>query len=142
MSTSLMVGFLDDAKTGSKIIAVMQSPLDPAAFITIDKKPTANIGLAGVAYDINGKAAGSFRTRVTVTATSPDAQASLPTSVSYQYEFKLKPGLYQVRVAARDEATARTGNARQWIEIPDLTSRKLVVGTLLLGERTAAAHSK
>ena len=83
--------------------------------------------------------AGSFQTRITVKATSPNPDAPLPDNLSYNYQFKLKPGLYQVRVAVRDEKTGHTGSARQWIEIPDLTSGKLMLGSLILGEKTAAA---
>jgi hypothetical protein len=43
-----------------------------------------------------------------------------------------------VRVAARDEKSGKVGSAYQWIEIPDLTNKKLAVSSLLLGERTAA----
>jgi hypothetical protein len=45
----------------------------------------------------------------------------------------LKPGLYQVRVAARDDKSGRVGSAAQWIEIPDLSAGQLTLATLLLG---------
>ncbi|MBD0327622.1 MAG: hypothetical protein ICV68_14390, partial [Pyrinomonadaceae bacterium] len=49
----------------------------------------------------------------------------------------LAPGLYQVRVAARDERSRRTGSAMQWIEIPDLSKGNLSLSSLFLGERGA-----
>jgi VWFA-related protein len=137
--TSLIVEFLDDLTTGSKTVVAMQSALDASSFKLCEGKPTAEVGLLGVVYDVEGKVAGSFHTQMTVKPTSTDPQAALPESVSYLYQFKLKPGIYQVRVAARDNATGRTGSARQWIEVPDLASGKLVLGSLMLGERTAAA---
>src|SRR4029434_268768 len=48
------------------------------------------------------------------------------------------PGLYQVRVAARDDRSGRIGTAHSWIEIPDLTKKQLAMSSLLLGERTQA----
>jgi VWFA-related protein len=137
--TSLIVEFLDDLTTGSKTVVAMQSALDASSFTVSEGKPTAEVGLLGVVYDVEGKVAGSFHTQMTVKPKSTDPQAALPESATYLYEFKLKPGIYQVRVAARDNATGRTGSARQWIEVPDLASRKLVLGSLMLGERTAAA---
>ncbi|MFL6258062.1 MAG: hypothetical protein ACJ74T_23880 [Pyrinomonadaceae bacterium] len=34
----------------------------------------------------------------------------------------LKPGIYQVRVAARDERSGVLGSASQWVVIPDLST--------------------
>jgi hypothetical protein len=47
----------------------------------------------------------------------------------------LAPGLYQVRVAARDEKSGRVGSAHAWFEVPDLTKKKLTMSSVLLGER-------
>jgi hypothetical protein len=38
-----------------------------------------------------------------------------------------------VRVAARDDKTGSVGSAAQWIDIPDLSSKKLTLSSLLLG---------
>jgi hypothetical protein len=37
---------------------------------------------------------------------------------TYRRQFKVKPGLYQVRVAARDSRTGKVGSAMEWIEVP------------------------
>lgn len=43
---------------------------------------------------------------------------------------------YQVRVAARDGASGHFGSAVRWIEIPDLSSRRLALSSLLVGLQT------
>jgi hypothetical protein len=53
----------------------------------------------------------------------------------YSFQFRLNPGLYQVRFAARDRQTGRLGSAMQWIEIPDLKRSGLTLSSLFLGER-------
>src|SRR2546423_4218531 len=55
--------------------------------------------------------------------------------VMWNQQLKLKPGLYQVRVAVRERDTARTGSAQQWIEVPDLSGGDLQMSSLFLGER-------
>src|SRR5581483_1932571 len=45
----------------------------------------------------------------------------------------LAPGIYQVRVAARDENSGNVGSAMQWIVIPDLGTRQLRLSSVLLG---------
>jgi hypothetical protein len=57
-------------------------------------------------------------------------------SLYYNYQIRIKPGLYQVRVAARDTRSGRTGSAVQWIEIPDLAKRQLTLSSLLVGGHT------
>ena len=49
------------------------------------------------------------------------------------YALPLKSGIYQIRVAARDENSGRVGSAMQWIEIPDLSSEQLTLSSLMIG---------
>ena len=46
--------------------------------------------------------------------------------------------MYQVRVAARDALSGRVGTAKSWVEIPDLSARKLTLSSIVAGERSAA----
>jgi hypothetical protein len=78
-----------------------------------------------------GKVAESFRTRLAVDAL-PEAYSGQDTNVAYNYKAKLAPGLYQLRAAIRDEKSAKTASASQWIEIPDLSSKRLTLSSLLL----------
>lgn len=91
----------------------------------------AAVDLAGVILNDQGKAAGSFRTRLTVNEL-PTQLSSQNTGVVYNYKTKLAPGLYQIRAAVRDEKSGRVGSGSQWIEIPDLTSRRLALSSVLL----------
>ncbi|MFL6255844.1 MAG: VWA domain-containing protein [Pyrinomonadaceae bacterium] len=43
-----------------------------------------------------------------------------------------KPGAYQLRIAVRDTATERTGSASQYVEVPDLTKRRLALSGLIV----------
>jgi hypothetical protein len=56
-------------------------------------------------------------------------------TVSSTRQILVGPGLYQVRVAARDERSGRIGSAHAWIEIPDLASRRLTLSSLIVGAR-------
>ena len=47
----------------------------------------------------------------------------------------MKPGLYQVRVAATDRKGGPVGSVWDWIEIPDFSAKKLALSSLLVGER-------
>ena len=59
--------------------------------------------------------------------------------LTYTHTVFPRPGLYQVRVAARDGLSGRVGTAKSWIEIPDLSKKKLTVSSIVVGERSAAS---
>ncbi len=89
----------------------------------------ATIKLAGVALNDKGKIASSFKNQLNVDA--PKTAGS--DSIFYNHHTPLAPGIYQFRVAARDEKTGRVGSAIQWIVIPDLTKSQLTLSSVLLG---------
>jgi hypothetical protein len=58
-------------------------------------------------------------------------------NVSYVFPVFLEPGLYQVRVAARDDKSGRTGSAHGWVDIPDLSAGKLTLSSVITGQQAA-----
>jgi VWFA-related protein len=89
----------------------------------------ATIKLAGVVLNDKGKIASSFKNQVNINA--PKAGGS--DAIFYNHHTPLAPGIYQVRVAARDEKSGRVGSAIQWIVIPDLAKSQLTLSSVLLG---------
>lgn len=134
--TTLSVSFVDVPNSGPVLTAATQVPTDVLGYGP-DGKESAAIDLAGVVLNDQGKPAGSFKTRLNVAQLSSVAGARNP-AVVYSHKVPLKPGLYQVRVAVRDEKSGRVGSAAQWIEVPDLSSKKLALATLLLGGQFVA----
>lgn len=116
--------------------------LVPGEFLVFGEQPDgkiqAVIDLSGVYYDDKGVAKLNFVERIVTTAPDLERAKSYRNDITFTYPAKLPPGLYQVRVAARDDKSGRIGSAHSWIEIPDLAKRKLTMSTLLLGERTQA----
>lgn len=133
--TTLSVSFVDVPNSGPVLTAATQVPTEVLDYGP-EGKEAAAVDLAGVVLNDQGKPAGSFKTRLNVAHLASSA-AKNP-SVVYSYKMPLKPGLYQVRVAVRDEKSGRVGSAAQWIEIPDLASKKLSLATLLLGGQFVA----
>ena len=129
LPTKLFVSFIDMPGTGPVLTAATQMSTQSLGYGADGKQPAA-IDLAGVVLNDQGKQAGSFKTRLNV---SPLSSAAKDPSVVYSHKLPLKPGIYQIRVAARDEKSGGIGSSAQWIEIPDLSSKKLSLSTLLLG---------
>jgi VWFA-related protein len=96
-------------------------------------KHTAAVQITGLVFNDRGQPGARFEERLTLTAASSSSMKELNESIAYTYPVTTGPGLYQVRVAARDEKSGRTGSAHAWIEIPDLSDRKLRLSSLIIG---------
>jgi VWFA-related protein len=130
LPTKLFVSFVDVPGSGPVLTAATQVATEGLGY-GADRKQPAAIDLAGVVLNDQGKQAGSFKTRLNVNPLASTAAIKDP-SVIYSHKLPLKPGIYQVRVAGRDDKTGNIGSSAQWIEIPDLSSKKLTLSTLLL----------
>jgi len=114
----------------------------PGEFVTFGEQPDgkiqAVIDLSAVYFDEKGAIKDSFMERIVTTAPNLEKAKNYRNDIMFTYPAKLPPGLYQVRVAARDDKSGKVGGAHSWIEIPDLANKKLTMSSLLLGERTQA----
>ena len=130
LPTKLSVSFVDVPGSGLVLTAATQMATEGLGYGADGKQPAA-VDLAGLVLNDQGKQAGSFKTRINVNPLT--STAIKDPSVVYSHKLPLKPGIYQVRVAARDDKTGSVGSAAQWIDIPDLSSKKLTLSSLLLG---------
>jgi VWFA-related protein len=116
--------------------------LIPGEFVAFGEQAGGKIqgivDVSGLFLDDKGTVKNSFLERIVTTAPSLEATKGYQNDVTFTYPTKLPPGLYQVRVAVRDDKSGRVGGAHAWMEIPDLTTKKLTMSSLLLGERTQA----
>ena len=140
LSTLLSLTYLNTPANGMVLTSSIQ--LNSAALnYGDDGKQPANIFLAGVILNDKGKIAASFKDGLKVNPlVSGDNDAS---AIIYNHRAPLGPGIYQVRVAARDERSGRVGSGSQWIVIPDLARRQLTLSSVLLsGQTIGTAKSK
>lgn len=103
---------------------------------------TGVVQVVGSVYDDQGKAGGGFSERLTVHAPTRETDSSATPDIVYNYPLTLPPGLYQVRIAVRDEKSGNIGSTRQWIEIPDLSTHKIVLSSLIVSERMMGVPAK
>ncbi|PYS67357.1 MAG: hypothetical protein DMF69_23290 [Acidobacteria bacterium] len=129
LPTTVSTSYVDAPGSGAIVTAGVQTSALALDYGSDGKQ--AAVDVAGVILNDQGKVADGFRTRLTVNAVPPQ-YSSQDLGVVYNYKAKLGPGLYQVRAAVRDDKTGKVGSATQWIEIPDLSSRKLTLSSILL----------
>ena len=129
---SVSTNFVNTPDKGDLLLATTSIPTESLKFGPVNGKPTARVALVGVIYNEKGDVADQFSKLVTMTGNSDAAGHG---SLVFPYSAPLKPGLYQLRVAARDEDSGRGGSVRSWIVIPNTASGKLHLSSVLLGAR-------
>ncbi len=140
LPVAVSLNFLDVAQLGATLTTSIKISTGP---LTIDGGSSmAEMDVAGGVFDDHGKPVSSFNKHLTIKSKSGDAKAQPPDSVFYDHFCTIKPGLYQVRVAAVDTKLGRAGSAVRWIEIPDLGSKALTLSSLIVGERKTEAESQ
>ena len=142
LPVSVSLNFLDVPQYGSTLTTSIKIATKSLILEIHDGQPVAAIDVAGGVYDDQGKPVSSFNKHLTIRSKSTEAKPPPPENVYYSHFTTIKPGLYQVRVAAVDAKQGRAGSAVCWIEIPDLTSKALTLSTLIVGERKTEMESE
>ena len=137
LPTSLAVGYVHGEMDGSMLTVSVELERTALTFIPGEQKH-ADFDVLGAVLDDRGKAVKQFGQHLSVTPNSlaPETQQH----IVYSFRFPLAPGLYQVRAAARDANSGRTGSAMQWVEMPEL-KKQFSMSSIFLGERTAGQQA-
>lgn len=122
--------YLDTPTSGTVLTSSVQAATDGLSYGAQNSEP-AQLSIAGVVLNDQGKPVASFKTGLKVNP--PGADKAAASTVIYNNRSPLKPGLYQVRVAARDDRSGIVGSNLQWIVIPDLSTKQLAMSSLIVG---------
>ena len=142
LPTSVSVAYQDTPQYGPVITASVQVDSESINFEPAAGQSVAIIEVAGVVFNIEGRQVSSFKNSLTLNTAARTQRPQGWRGFISQYNLQLKPGLYQVRVAARDVRTNRLGSAMRWVEIPDLTTGALALASLQLSERKSVASAR
>jgi VWFA-related protein len=127
LPTLVNVSFMDRPAVGPVINVGTEFSL--ASLLSETDKQPFWVDLIGVVLDDNGKTVASFSGQMKF-----DPASSGPATLSHLDELKVKPGLYQVRVATREDTRGINGSAADWILVPDLADKKVRLSSLLIGD--------
>ena len=138
---AISLNFLDVPQFGATLTTSIKISTSSLVLEAEGGQQVAAMDVAGGVFDEQGKPVSSFNKHLTIKSKSDDPKARPPESVFYNHFCTIKPGLYQVRVAAVDAKQGHAGSAVRWIEIPDLGSKALTLSTLIVGERKTETES-
>jgi VWFA-related protein len=96
-------------------------------------KRKADFDIVGFVFDELGKLRGGFSETV-MTALSPAEYDRIAMGgFTYSANTTIPSGIYQVRLAVRDNKTGKMGTLSRFLEVPNLTKGRLSASTLMLG---------
>jgi VWFA-related protein len=131
LPVSMALSYVDTPDKSSSLSVTMEIPTEVLSSNAEDEKLSASVDFAGAVFDQEGKSTSTFGQRVTLS----EALKSDGRRIKYTHTVFPRPGLYQVRVAARDGLSGRVGTAKSWIHIPNLSEKKLTLSSIVAGER-------
>jgi VWFA-related protein len=141
LPVAVSLNFVNTAQSGSTLTASIQVATGSLILENEAGTPSALLDIAGFVLDEQGKSVNTFGRRLTIKG-SPSGNGAPPKNVFYNHFALIKPGLYQVRIAASDPKRGTIGTAFQWIKIPDLSSKALALSSLIIGEKKAEARAE
>ena len=97
-----------------------------------DGNHQATFDVVGFVMDSLGKTQGGFSQTVTATLSDKDYKRALTSGLSYTAHAELPAGTYQLRAVVRDSESGKVGSVTQYIEVPDVTKKRLTSSSIFL----------
>ncbi len=125
-------------------LAITGILIDPKS-ITLRPEDSIHKGqldLLGLYYNSDGKLVHDFSKTLQLNLRTPTYRAVMQDGIQYVDYWNPAPGLYQIRIAVRDVASGKVGTSTQWLEVPDLATRKLALSDIFfLNEPSKGART-
>lgn len=130
--------FTHDKDDGSIVRSFVYIDAKDLTFQKIEGRHRAIIELHGVIFGDNGVPIAQRGRGATMNLIDRDYEHAMRNGLALRFDIPVRrPGAYQVRIATLDKTTSKVGTAGRFVEVPDLTKKKLAVSGIVLG--TAAA---
>ncbi|HVG28565.1 MAG TPA: VWA domain-containing protein [Pyrinomonadaceae bacterium] len=97
-----------------------------------DGKYQAKFDVVGFLVNALGKTQGGFSQTVSTSLAPEEYKRALDAGINFTGHAELSPGTYQLRAVVRDDSTGQLGSMSQFIEVPDLSRKRLTVSSLFL----------
>ena len=129
----LAADFIALPPQGSQAVLKIHVELKNVPFERKDDRYRADLEIAGAVYDESGNIVGEVAgERAALNLTSESYVKTVAEGLTLQKSVPLPPGLYQVRLAARESTRSLLGSVSGWVEIPDVEARPLTLSSVFL----------
>jgi VWFA-related protein len=96
------------------------------------ERQTFAVEIVSSVYDVNGKRVDRYSEVVEGNLTMERLALARRNGYAITSRLSLKPGVYQARIGAREISSDRMGTATAWMEVPDLTRKRITLSSLIL----------
>ncbi|MFL6229811.1 MAG: VWA domain-containing protein [Pyrinomonadaceae bacterium] len=97
-----------------------------------DGKYQTSFDVVGFVVNSLGKSQDGFSQTINASLSPEEYRRALASGISFTGHAELPPGTYQLRAAVRESSTGRLGSMSQYLEVPDLSKKRLAVSSLFL----------
>jgi hypothetical protein len=137
----LCADFVSRDGTNGEVVVNASVDVSALPFARRDDRRLATVDVAAVVLDDGGGVVATLETvRRSLDLSEADMMKLAQRGLAYTQAVALKPGRYEVRLAARDDASGLVGSAWRRIEVPDLTAGRLALSGLFLLRDADEAH--
>jgi VWFA-related protein len=91
--------------------------------------------LVTVIYDARGRSVGELNDKIEGDLSPGNLAEGKRAGYNYAKTLRIKPGLYQVRIGVQEPSTGKLGTAIAWVEVPNLSSKKLAISGIVLADQ-------
>ena len=127
--------FVHDKAAGSTVRSFIY--IDPKGMTldAVNGRRQGEMELHGALFGDNGFVAEQLSSKVTLNISESNYEQAMRNGMVLPIDMPVKrPGSYQVRIVARDKATAKIGSAGQFVDVPDLRKKRVAVSGIILGK--------
>jgi hypothetical protein len=107
-----------------------------------DGKYRASVDLVGLVVNQVGKVQQGFSQTLNLALTADEHKRALAGGVGYTGQVELPPGNYMLRVAVREAETGKLGSLSKYLEVPDMSKKRLTMSSVFLHAVDPAAGAK
>ncbi|HEY6331951.1 MAG TPA: VWA domain-containing protein, partial [Blastocatellia bacterium] len=126
--------FLERESDGTQVTVQIHIDADTLEYQKQGDDYLLHCEVAGSVFDSAGKVAGDFAEGVQATLTAAELDQVKKTGYRYTRHLELKPGLYDVRVGVMEGDAERIGTSTTSIEVPDVSTGKLALSSVILSK--------
>ena len=140
----LAIQFLSDGNKRSSLSTVLQIDARAIAFgQDADARYHARVELLLTGYDENGRAVEGANNVLDIALPEQQYQSALTDGIVYSQQVPVtRSGAAHIRVAVRDMQSGRVGSTSGFVLLPDLKKNRMVVGTVVMGEKGSSAAGR
>jgi VWFA-related protein len=131
LPTWLCAGYFLQPEKGPVLTVSFQAAKEAERGSDEEFRQSSGVEIMGAVLSKSGATVDAFRTSISPPANIPPGQQI---EFPYSRSIAVNPGLYQVRVAARDKQSGQTGSAFEWIEVPSFAPGKFALSSIYIAD--------